>query len=111
MERSNAVSRIARRTLLRGALTAAAMLGIGGAVPRTAGARQRGGAGSTAAPPNGALALARFVNNTSYRDLPPKAIEHAKMILASTFASAASGSLIDSARILRNLAKESGGRQ
>ena len=44
------------------------------------------------------------------RDLPPKAIEHAKMILASTFASAAPGSLIDSARILRDLAKEQGGK-
>ena len=82
------------------------MLGIGGAVPLTAAARQRGGTGSSAAPPNGALALARFLNNTAYRDFPPKAIEHAKMILASTFASAAAGSVIDSARILRQLAKE-----
>ena len=105
----SAPAAIGRRSLLRGALTAAAVLGIGGAVPRTAAARQRGGTGSSAAPPNGALALARFVNNTSYRDLPPQAIEHAKMILASTFASAASGSRIDSARILRDLAKERAG--
>jgi 2-methylcitrate dehydratase PrpD len=54
--------------------------------------------------------LARFLNNTAYRDFPPKAIEHAKMILASTFASAAAGSLIDSARILRDLAKEQAGK-
>ncbi len=32
------------------------------------------------------------------------------MILASTFASAATGSLIDSARILRDLGKEHGGK-
>jgi len=110
-EAVSAPAGIGRRSVLRSALAAAAVLGIGGAVPPTAAARQRGGVGSSAAPPNGALALARFVNNTSYRDLPPQAIEHAKMILASTFASAASGSLIDSARILRDLAKESGGRQ
>ena len=110
-EAVSAPAGIGRRSVLRSALAAAAVLGIGGAVPPTAAARQRGGVGSSAAPPNGALALARFVNNTSYRDLPPQAIEHAKMILASTFASAASGSLIDSVRILRDLAKESGGRQ
>ena len=45
-----------------------------------------------------------------YQALPPKAIEHAKMIVASTFASAAAGSAIESARILRQLAKEQGGR-
>jgi len=110
-EAVSAPAGIGRRSVLRSALAAAAVLGIGGAVPPTAAARQRGGVGSSAAPPNGALALARFVNNTSYRDLTPEAIEHAKMILASTFASAASGSLIDSVRILRDLAKESGGRQ
>jgi hypothetical protein len=46
----------------------------------------------------------------AYKELPPKAIEHAKMILASTLASAAAGSLIDSARIVRELAKERGGK-
>src|SRR5262249_13768510 len=60
--------------------------------------------------PNSALVLAQFINRTSYRDLPPKAIEHAKMILASTFSSAAAGSVLDSARILRQLAKEQGGK-
>jgi 2-methylcitrate dehydratase PrpD len=99
-----------RRALLQGALTAAGALGIGTLAPRTAAASQRGRGGVSAAPPNSALALARFLNNTRYRDLPPKAIEHAKMILASTFASAAPGALIDSARILRDLAKEQGGK-
>jgi 2-methylcitrate dehydratase PrpD len=98
-----------RRALLQGALTAAGVFAISTAAPRAAAASQRG-RGVSAAPPNSALALARFLNNTRYRDLPPKAIEHAKMILASTFASAAPGALIDSARILRDLAKAEGGK-
>jgi 2-methylcitrate dehydratase PrpD len=56
------------------------------------------------------LKLAQFLNRTRFADLPPKAIEHAKMIVASTLASAAPGSLIESARIVRELAKERGGR-
>ena len=107
---ASAPAGIGRRSLLRGALTTAAVLGLGAAVPRAAGARQRGGSAVSGAPLGSALALARFLNNISYRDLPAKAIEHAKMILASTFASAAPGSLIDSARILRDLAKEQGGK-
>src|SRR5262245_12795013 len=105
-----------RRTFLQGALTAAGALGIQAVAPGAVVAGQRGagrGAGRGAAatpPPNSALTLARFLNNTRYEDLPPKAIEHAKMILASTFASAAPGALIDSARILRGLAKEHGGK-
>jgi 2-methylcitrate dehydratase PrpD len=57
-----------------------------------------------------ALALARLLNPTKFDGLPPLAIEHSKMILASTLASAAAGSVIDSAAILRRLAKEHGGR-
>src|SRR5688572_21292275 len=110
MERSNTVSRIGRRSLLRGVLSTTAVFGIGAWIPPAAGAHQRGRGGAGATPPNSALALARFLNNVRYRDLPPKAIEHAKMILASTFASAAPGALIDSARILRDLAKEQGGK-
>ncbi len=100
---------IGRRAVLQGALATAGILGIGGGVaPRRVAAQQQvGGAG--VAPPDSALALARFINTTPYRAFPPKAIEHAKMILASTFASAAAGSRLDSARILRDLAKEQGG--
>ena len=101
---------VGRRSVLRGALSTAALFGIGAGVPPRASARQRGGSGTSVAPAASALALARFLNNIPYRDLPPKAIEHAKMILASTFASAAPGALIDSARILRDLAKEQGGK-
>ena len=38
-----------------------------------------------------ATSLAQFLNRTTYDDLPPDAIEHAKMIIASTLASAAPG--------------------
>ena len=62
------------------------------------------------ASPNLALTLAQFLNRTQFRDLPSKAIEHAKTIIASTLASAGPGSLIDSARIFRELAKERGGK-
>ena len=57
-----------------------------------------------------ALALTRSLNRMKFADLSPTAIKHAKMILASTLASAAPGSLIGSARIVRDLAKEQGGR-
>src|SRR5947208_17045675 len=63
-----------------------------------------------ASPPNLALALARLLNATRLDGLPPAAVERARMIIASTLASAASGSLIPSARIVRDLAKEQGGK-
>jgi 2-methylcitrate dehydratase PrpD len=59
---------------------------------------------------NLALALARLFNRPRFGDLSPTAIKHGKMIIASTLASAAPGSLIGSARIVRDLAKEHGGR-
>jgi 2-methylcitrate dehydratase PrpD len=74
-------------------------------------ARQAGRSDATpASSPHAALALARLLNATRFGDLPPTAIEHAKMIIASTLASAASGSLISSVRIVRDLAKEQGGK-
>ena len=98
---------IGRREILRGAVATAGALALGGIAPDAA-AAQRGAAGASRG--DATLALARFLTGTAYRDLPPLAIEHAKMILASTFASAAAGSRIESARILRELAKEQGGR-
>ena len=56
-----------------------------------------------------ALRLARVFHAARFPDLPPNAVKHAKMILASTLASAASGTKIESARIIRNLAIEQGG--
>ena len=57
-----------------------------------------------------ALALAHVLNRTTFGELPPVAVKYAKMILASTMASAASGAGIGSARIIRDLAKEQGGK-
>jgi 2-methylcitrate dehydratase PrpD len=60
--------------------------------------------------PSLALRLAQLLNRTQYGELPPKTIEHAKMLIASTLSSAAPGSRIDSARIVRDLGKERGGK-
>jgi 2-methylcitrate dehydratase PrpD len=60
--------------------------------------------------PNLALALARLFQRTTFGDFSATAIKHAKMIIASTLASAAAGSGIASARIIRDLAKEHGGQ-
>jgi 2-methylcitrate dehydratase PrpD len=58
-----------------------------------------------------ALALARLVNAPiRYATLPRVPIKYAKMILASTLSSAAVGAKIDSARIIREIAKEQGGK-
>ena len=95
---------LTRRGVLQSAFTAAVWPFIA-----LAGARQQDDRRRMVSP-NLALRLAQFLNGTRFRDLPPKAIEHAKMIVASTLASAAPGSLIDSARIVRELAKERGGK-
>jgi 2-methylcitrate dehydratase PrpD len=101
---------LGRRTLLHRALTAAGIVGAGAALPVHAIARPQQLGDARIAPAGSALKLAQFLNKTTYRDLPPTAVEHAKMIIASTLASAAPGSLIGSARILRDLAKEHGGK-
>lgn len=54
--------------------------------------------------------LAEFLVETSTADLPPQATQHAAMIIASTIASAACGTGIKSAQIIRDLAREQGGR-
>src|SRR5262249_40597418 len=92
-----------RRDLLHTAFAAGGLISIGTAWPALALQRP-------AVSPNLALMLAQFSNRTQFPDLPSRAIEHAKMIIASTLASAAPGSLIDSARIVRELAKERGGK-
>ncbi len=56
-----------------------------------------------------AAAFAKFALDTRYADIPPRAIEHAKFVIASTIASAASGRSIDSAQAFRELARERGG--
>jgi 2-methylcitrate dehydratase PrpD len=60
--------------------------------------------------PAAALALARVLNRINFRELPETPVKYAKMIIASTLASAAAGREIGSARIIRDLAKEQGGK-
>jgi 2-methylcitrate dehydratase PrpD len=54
--------------------------------------------------------LAEFLTRTTAQDLPPQALDHAAMLIASTIASAAFGSGLESASIIRELARERGGR-
>src|SRR3954452_17942636 len=53
--------------------------------------------------------LANFLTGFSAADLPEQAVDHAAMLIASTIASAAMGSGIESAAIIRDMAKERGG--
>lgn len=55
--------------------------------------------------------LAEFFTAQTYADLPPKALEHAAMLVASTVASAALGSTLDSSKIIRALEVERGGNR
>jgi 2-methylcitrate dehydratase PrpD len=90
-----------RRTLLQSTL-AVGGLALAQAAPQDDGHK----AGS----PSLALTLAQLFSRTSFGDLSPAAIKHAKMIIASTLASAAPGSHIASASIVRELAQERGGK-
>src|SRR5262249_41839528 len=53
--------------------------------------------------------LAGFLVGTKVGGLPPVALERARMVIASTIASAAMGADIISSRIIRELATERGG--
>jgi len=57
-----------------------------------------------------ALKLAEFLTNTPIEALPAQAMDHAAMVVASTFASAACGTAIESARIISALAHDAGGK-
>jgi len=101
---------LTRRGLLKHAVAAGGIIGMSGASPLLALAREGRQAGGMSMQEDGsALALARVLARTAFEDLPLLAVEHAKMIVASTLASAAAGSLIGSARIVRELAAEHGG--
>jgi 2-methylcitrate dehydratase PrpD len=58
-----------------------------------------------------ALDLAQFFTRTGYADLPPLALDHARVLISSTLASAAAGSSIESARIIKAIERERGGRE
>ena len=55
--------------------------------------------------------LATFLTETQTADLPEQALENAAMVIASTLASAAFGTQIQSARIIQAMAQERGGRE
>jgi 2-methylcitrate dehydratase PrpD len=97
---------ITRRELLRGAFAGAMTLSVSPSV--SLGQPPHAGLASAGSPL--ALELSRFLNATQFDDLPGVAVERAKMIVASTLASAAPGSRIGSAEIIRTLAKEQAGR-
>ncbi len=54
--------------------------------------------------------LAEFLGGLAPAELPAQALDHAAMLVASTLASAALGRDIASARTVRDLARERGGR-
>ena len=101
------VASIDRRSALKCVLAAASGVAVGGLVPESACAQSPNDAAP--AMTGGALQLTQHLQATAYADLPPLALEHAKMILASTLASAAAGLAMDSARIERELAVAQGG--
>ncbi len=53
--------------------------------------------------------LANFLTGVTAADLPPQALDHAAMLVASTIASAAMGSGLESARIVKDMAQSLGG--
>jgi len=96
---------LTRRRLLEGALATGGVLGFLPALVAQQAQRE-----IPAAAPGLALQLAQRLNSVSFDALPSLAIEHAKMILASTLASAALGSDFKSSVIVRDLAKEHAGK-
>ena len=54
--------------------------------------------------------LADFLVGAKTSDLPQQAMQHAAMVIASTIASAAYGTKIQSAQIVRDLTQDQGGR-
>lgn len=101
---------LTRRALLQGVIAAGGSIGTARASETFLTSRgQQGGRGQMSST-NKTLALAQRLNRVKYEELPPLAIEHAKVIIASTLASAALGCDLGSSRILRDLSKEAGGK-
>jgi 2-methylcitrate dehydratase PrpD len=104
-------SPLTRRTVLHRALATSGVVGMAAASHGLAFAQETPqGEKRELGSANLALTLAGLFNRSKFGDLSPTAIKHAKMLIASTLASAAPGSLIGSARIVRELVKENGGR-
>src|SRR5438067_4653742 len=53
--------------------------------------------------------LANFLSKVTAAELPAQALDHAAMLIASTLASAAMGSGLESARIVKDMARSLGG--
>src|SRR5437588_9171472 len=53
--------------------------------------------------------LANFITRITPSDLPEQAMDHAAMLIASTIASAAMGSGLESAAIVKDMARSLGG--
>jgi 2-methylcitrate dehydratase PrpD len=53
--------------------------------------------------------LANFLSGITAADLPPQTLDHAAMLIASTIASAAMGNGLESARIIKDMARSLGG--
>jgi len=53
--------------------------------------------------------LAKFLTGVTVADLPPQTLDHAAMLVASTIASAAMGSGLESAGIIKDMARSLGG--
>ena len=53
--------------------------------------------------------LATFLTGVSAGDLPPQALDHAAMLIASTLASAAMGTGLESSKIIKDMARRLGG--
>src|SRR5688572_29157422 len=98
---------LSRRHFLERALSTGGMLGL--FAPARLLAQQALPEATTAAP-GLALQLARRLNAVTFDALPPLAVEHAKMIVASTLSSAALGSDFESTVIVRDLSKEHAGK-
>jgi 2-methylcitrate dehydratase PrpD len=98
---------LSRRHFVGGALSTAGTLGLLSSPVLLA---QQALRQTPAASSGLALQLARRLNSVTFDALPSLAVEHAKMIVASTLASAALGSDFESTVIVRDLAKEHGGK-
>jgi 2-methylcitrate dehydratase PrpD len=53
--------------------------------------------------------LANFLTGVTPSDLPPQALDHAAMLVASTIASAAMGTTLESSKIIKDMAQSLGG--
>ncbi len=99
---------VSRRRLLQTALASGGVFGLATASQPPSSA-QEAPRQSAAAAPGLALQLAQRLNRVTFEELPAQAVEHAKMVVASSLASAALGSSIESSIIVRGLAKDHGG--